>query len=60
MRRSSASRRSVAHWVRERGRVRHWHCSECGYVTGLAGLMFKFCPECGAELEERHYEADRR
>lgn len=50
--------RSVAHWVRERGRVRHWHCSACGYVTGLAGLTYKFCPECGAELEERHYEID--
>ena len=50
--------RSVAHWVRERGRVRHWHCSACGYVTGLAGLTYKYCPECGAELEERHYEID--
>lgn len=50
--------RSVAHWVEERGRIPHWHCSECGYLTGLAGLMYKYCPECGAELEERHYEID--
>lgn len=50
--------RSVAHWVKEEDCMRHWYCSECGYVTGLAGLTYKYCPECGAELEERHYEAD--
>lgn len=43
--------RSVAHWVEEGGCIPHWHCSECGYLTGLAGLMFKFCPMCGARMD---------
>ena len=36
--------------IRETDRERHWHCSRCGKVFGLVGLMHKYCPECGARL----------
>lgn len=38
-------------WIEEADRDRHWHCSECGYVVGLAGKTFKYCPECGARMD---------
>lgn len=39
-------------WVREPDRVRHWHCSECGHVIGLADLMDNYCPNCGAKMQK--------
>ena len=41
------------HWVHEPDRTNHWHCSGCGYVTGLAGLMCNFCPSCGAKVQKK-------
>lgn len=30
-----------------------WHCSACGYATSWSWAhKYKFCPECGAEMEE--------
>lgn len=40
-------------WVHEPDRTNHWHCSGCGYVTGLAGLMCNFCPNCGAKVQKK-------
>ena len=37
-------------WIEETDRERHWHCSVCGYVAGIAGLTYKYCPECGAKM----------
>lgn len=28
-----------------------WKCSECGYDDGF--LEWKYCPECGAKMEDR-------
>ena len=39
-------------WVQENDRERHWHCSECGHVVGLAGSCAKYCPNCGAMMWE--------
>lgn len=44
-----------AHWVCEPDRRQHWHCSECGYVTGPAGLMGNYCPECGAKVQKKSH-----
>ena len=41
----------TAQLIRETDRERHWHCSRCGKVFGLVGLMHKYCPECGARIE---------
>ena len=38
-------------WIEEPDRVRHWHCSVCGYVAGIAARTYKYCPECGAKME---------
>ena len=40
-----------ARWVEEQDRVRHWHCSACGTVQGIACSVMKYCPECGARME---------
>ena len=40
-------------WVHEPDRTNHWHCSGCGYVTGLSGLMGNFCPNCGAKVQKK-------
>lgn len=43
-------------WVHEPDRINHWYCSVCGYVTGLAGLMGNFCPNCGAKVQKKTEE----
>ena len=40
-----------AQWVAEKDRERHWHCSKCGYVTGLAVVGMQYCPRCGRYME---------
>lgn len=47
-------------WVYEPDRTNHWHCSGCGYVTGLAGLMGNFCPNCGAKVQKKTEEELRK
>ena len=32
-------------------RERHWHCSNCGNVFGMAARVFKYCPMCGARMD---------
>lgn len=41
----------TARWIEEPDRENQWHCSKCRYVIGLAGRAFKYCPECGTEME---------
>lgn len=41
-----------AHWVEEPDRERHWHCSNCSKVQGIASVAMKYCPECGAKMIE--------
>lgn len=48
----------TAQLIRETDRERHWHCSRCGKVFGLVGLMHKYCPECGARLMGGGRDAD--
>ena len=36
-------------WVPEPNRERHWHCSGCGYVAGIAALTYMYCPICGSQ-----------
>lgn len=42
----------TARWIEEPERENQWHCSKCRYVIGLSGRAFKYCPECGAEMED--------
>ena len=44
--------RQKGHWIHESDRARHWACSVCGNVVGLAGLMGNYCENCGAEMEK--------
>ena len=37
-------------WVEEKDRLYRWHCSECGYVIGIAQMDANFCPNCGADM----------
>lgn len=41
----------IAHWVHEPDRQRHWHCSDCGYVSGVTCASFNYCPNCGAKVD---------
>ena len=36
-------------WVAEPNRERHWHCSGCGYVVGIAARTYMYCPICGSQ-----------
>lgn len=49
--------RKLAYWVEETDCQRHWHCSNCGRVQGIASLGMKYCPECGCEMEEHPWAA---
>lgn len=41
-----------AYWIEEHDRERHWRCSNCGKVQGVASIAMKYCPECGAKMAE--------
>lgn len=49
----SRESRPVVHsvWVREPDRRNHWHCRECGFVSGLPCRWFRFCPNCSASMD---------
>lgn len=49
--------RKLAYWVEETDRERHWHCSNCGRVQGVASVSMKYCPECGYEMIEHPWAA---
>lgn len=35
--------------------VSAWRCSECGWhMVGYADELFRYCPSCGAKLEDEH------
>lgn len=38
-------------WIPEPDRHYRWHCSECGYVIGVARMDCDFCPKCGAKMD---------
>lgn len=42
----------AAQWVEEPDRVNHWHCSRCGRTEGMAHMTMRYCPGCGAIMEE--------
>lgn len=44
-------------WGEESDRERHWHCSQCGTVQGIACVGMKYCPNCGAEMAEHPWAA---
>lgn len=46
------------YWVQEPDRENHWHCSQCGAVQGMACLAMKYCPECGAKMEDHKDATD--
>ena len=43
---------TYAYWIEEPDRERHWHCSNCSKVQGIASVAMKYCPECGAKMIE--------
>lgn len=42
---------NTGHWVCDPERLRHWYCSECGSAEGITHVFMKYCPECGARME---------
>ena len=44
-------------WVhkgpRFRGGVDWWHCSNCGSLASGAEIKFRYCPHCGARMDEK-------
>ena len=50
--------RKYAYWVEEADLHYRWHCSNCGQqISGIASLSMKYCPECGARMEEHPWVA---
>lgn len=47
-----------AHWEEEPDRERHWHCSNCNTVQGIACIAMDYCPHCGAQMAEHPWLAD--
>lgn len=41
----------TARWIKA-DKDNIWHCSACGYHFGWQCKTYKFCPKCGAEMEE--------
>ena len=39
-------------WIECYERSRHYYCSNCGKVQGIASIVMKYCPECGAKMAE--------
>lgn len=39
------------YWVKDE-RENHWHCSRCKAVQGIACKAMRYCPHCGAEMEQ--------
>jgi len=44
-------------WIDCEGEV-FWKCSACGQASeaSVAGILYKFCPFCGADMREREGE----
>lgn len=43
--------RDTARWIKD-AKDNIWHCSACGYHFGLVCQTYKFCPKCGAWMED--------
>lgn len=39
-------------WIECYERSRHYYCSNCGKVQGIASIVMKYCPEYGAKMAE--------
>lgn len=39
-------------WIECYERSRHYYCSNCGKVQGIASVVMKYCPECGAKMAQ--------
>lgn len=39
-------------WVKDRDRVNHWHCSNCGFTEGRFHTVMLYCYKCGTRLYE--------
>lgn len=47
----------MANWVYDR--PHHWKCSECKAMwTDMAKDFFRYCPTCGAKMENVTYADD--
>lgn len=40
------------HWVEEPDRKNHWHCSQCWTAQGIVCMAMRYCPHCGAKMED--------
>lgn len=41
-------------WVYDEDRINHWHCSVCGHIIGIAGIMEdEYCPHCGSPMNRK-------
>ena len=41
-----------SNWIECYERSRHYYCSNCGKVQGIASIVMKYCPECGSKMAE--------
>ena len=39
-------------WIPEPDRLYHWHCSECEFTEGIVARFYRFCPNCGADMQD--------
>lgn len=48
------------HWKEDTGGYGFWICSHCGFVSeaSAADLLYRYCPHCGARMEESEEEKD--
>lgn len=50
---SSQLERPKARFIKTSVSTEVWECSECGKLaSGLGKRIWKYCPNCGAEMEE--------
>ena len=45
--------RPAGKWIKEEDRV-HSKCSLCGFKYADYGILFDYCPHCGARMEEEN------
>lgn len=40
-------------WIPDKSGIVYWICSECGFVSEAFGanILYHFCPNCGAKME---------
>lgn len=45
---------------RFRGGVDWWHCSNCEKLVSGVEVRYKYCPECGAKMDEKEEGEDEK